>query len=358
MTIKNKSNKWIPYLLGIILLLAIFFRFYRLHNWLSFGMDQEYEAFLVKNIVTGKHFPLIGVNASDTGLYLGPAFIYFATVPYVLFGGNPIGWGITASLLGLLTVYLIIRIGKEMLSENTGIFAGLIYASSFLVSFYDRKFWNPMPIPLFSLLMGLFLFRIMQRKSSNLVWLSVIFALSFHIHLSLLIFTPIILFIIWIRRKIFSKKLILLSFALFLLIQTPIIAFEIRHNFLNSRAAVNLIFDKSIERVSTVFERGNLALSTVGRYFWLPLNADLSLETGQCRELASFTKNAYPEGIVLVLIGLIIFCWWSFQTKEGKNYDSAKVINGICLLYFLYFFIAGRFLNIIFFFFFPGLLLS
>lgn len=336
MTIKNIWIKRTSYLLVIILLLALFFRFYNLQNWLSFGMDQEYEAFLVKNIVNGIHFPLIGVNVSDTGLYLGPAFIYFATVPYVLFGGNPIGWGITASIFGVLTVYLIFRIGKEMFSDKVGIFSSLLYAGSFLTSFYDRKFWNPMPVPLFSLLIGLFLFRIMQRKSVNLVWLIIFFGLSFHVHLSLLIFTPLILFIIWIRRKIFSKKLILLSLALFLLIQTPIIAFEIRHNFLNNRAAVNLIFDKSIESVSTVIEKRNLVLSTVGRYFWLPTSADLFLESGQCKELSSFRKNAYPEGIILVFIGIIIFSWWSFWTKEGRKSDSAKIILGIFFTTFLF----------------------
>jgi len=61
---KRKVNRT-SLILFIILLLAFFFRFYKLTEWFSFGMDQEYEAFLVKNIVEGNHIPLIGVNAGE-----------------------------------------------------------------------------------------------------------------------------------------------------------------------------------------------------------------------------------------------------------------------------------------------------
>lgn len=330
------QNSYKYALVAGILILAFLFRFYNLGSWLTFGMDQEYEALIVKNIVTLKHFPLIGVNASDTGLYLGPAFIYFATLPFILFHGNPIGWGITASLIGILTVYLIYKTSKEMFSDRVGIFASLVYAGSFLSSFYDRRFWNPTPVPLFSLLIGFFLFRILQRKPKTLIPLAVVFALSFHIHLSLLIFSPLILYIIWIRRKIFSQRLIFLSLIIFFLIQIPLLTFELRHNFINSKAMVNFIFNESREGISTLNERGNLLLSTLGRYFWLSPQADLSLETGQCKELSAFRKNAYPEGILLVLVGLIIFGWWSFRTKEGRKADSAKIIIGISSLTFLF----------------------
>src|SRR3989337_808761 len=95
--IKAGKEKAVPSLLLSILFLAVFFRFYHLSDWFSFGMDQEYEAFLVKNIVTGKHFPAIGVNAADTGLYLGPFFIYLAVIPYLLFQGNLLSFAFFSS---------------------------------------------------------------------------------------------------------------------------------------------------------------------------------------------------------------------------------------------------------------------
>ncbi len=122
----------------------------------------------------------------------------------------------------------------------------------------------------------------------------------------------------------------------------PIIAFELRHNFLNSKAAVNLVFNHNCKNTSTAIERGNLLLSTFGRYFWLPTSADLSLETGQCKELLTFRKNAYPEGILLVLAGLIVFAWWVFRSEEGRKSYSAKIIIGISSLTFLFVLIYRR----------------
>src|SRR3989338_1063879 len=107
----------------IILVLAFFMRFYKIHEFLFWGMDQEYEAFLVKNILTGKHFPLIGVNASDTGLYLGPIFIYFAAIPYFIFQGNPLGGAVTASSLGVITTFALYKLGKVWFSEKEGLLA-------------------------------------------------------------------------------------------------------------------------------------------------------------------------------------------------------------------------------------------
>ena len=107
-------------LLGI-LILAFIFRFYRLSEWFSFGMDQEYEAFLVKNIVSGRHFPLIGVNAADTGLYLGPFFIYLAVIPYLLFQGNPLGFAFFSSALGVVTTLVIYLATGKMFNRRSAL---------------------------------------------------------------------------------------------------------------------------------------------------------------------------------------------------------------------------------------------
>src|SRR3989338_8621824 len=194
-----------------ILFLAFLFRFYNFQNLFFFGMDQEYEALIVKNIVDFKHFPLIGVNASDTGLYLGPAFIYLAAVPFYIFRGNPLGWGLTASFLGVLTVYFIYKVGKKMFSKKVGFFASLLYSSSFLTSFYDRQFWNPTPIPLFSLLIGFLLYRILNNNRKSLLLLALSFGIAIQAHLSILIFLPLIIYAVMKKYKILGIKTIFLS---------------------------------------------------------------------------------------------------------------------------------------------------
>lgn len=170
-------------------------------------MDQEYEAFIAKNIVSFKHWPLIGMNASDTGLYLGPFFVYFASIPFALFQGNPLGFAITAYLISLMTIIVLYKIGKNMFSQRVGIFAAVLYSGSFLISFYDREFWNPMPIPLFSLLIGYLTYRLTKHHPRNLILLGIILGIAVQCHLSILIFIPVIIYIVYTRRKIIPENI-------------------------------------------------------------------------------------------------------------------------------------------------------
>jgi len=328
---KHLSRGPIKIYLLLILSVAVLFRFYHFYDWLFFGMDQEYQALIVKNIISGQHFPLIGVNASDTGFYLGPFFSYFAAIPQLIFSGNPIGGALLSSLIGIIVCYLVYKIGKEMFSERIGLFASLFYGGSFLISFYDRQFWNPMLIPLFSLLIGFLLYQILNNKPKRLLWLAFIFGLAVQCHLSILIFLPLIIYILIIKRREFSQKIILTSLAIFIILQTPIILFDFRHNFTNSRAVMNIFSGKNQSiQTSHLKERNALFLSSLGRFFWLPSHPDLFLESGQCKELSGLRKDAYPESILFILAGISIFIFLSLKKNAFSN--SSKIVLGIFFL--------------------------
>lgn len=356
---KNKINL---VLLVAIISISFFFRFYKIHDWLSWGMDQEYEAFLVKNILNFKHFPLIGVNASDTGLYLGPAFIYFAAIPFAVFGGNPLGWAITASLIGIAVTYLIYKVAKEMFSQKTGLFASFLYAGSFLVSFYDRQFWNPTLVSFFSLVLGFLLFRILNNKFSKLIWLALSFGLAIQSHLSLLIFSPLILYVLWMKRKMIPQKILIWSCILFFLTQLPVIVFELRHDFLNTKAAIKMVIDpnSNVNLPSTLRERNSVFLSSLGRFFWTPAPVDFFAQSGQCRELISYKRNSYPETILLVVLGMFIFGFWYFtKSKENRGEYAGVIIVGLFLLTFLFVeFYSRSFFEYYFLFLFPWLAIT
>lgn len=362
--IKHHSPKL---LLISILCIAFFLRLYKAGSWLTFGMDQEYEYLIVRNIVSLKHFPAIGVNASDTGLYLGPFFLYFSAIPYILFSGNPIGGTITASLISVFVCWLIFKIGKSMYSFQAGIFGSLIYGGSMLVTFYDRQFWNPTPVPLFSLLIGFFIYQIFRHKDKYLIYLAIIFGIALQCHLSLLIFLPLLIFALWIRRKSIPKRTVLLSLIFFILLQFPVIFFEFKHNFTNSRSLIQLISHSGTNTVSptTVLERNSLFISTLGRFFSLPLASDLFLESGQCQEMSSYRADGYPPATVAVVFSLVIVLYLFFKDRKrefgnnGFNDEwSLKTTAGLILstLFFVEFYPREIF-EYYFLFFFPWLAL-
>ena len=327
-------------LLIIILLLSIFFRFYKIHDFLFWGMDQEYEAFLAKNILSGKHFPLIGVNASDTGLYLGPAFIYFASILFAFFSGNPLGWAITASVLGIITTYVVYVVGKSMFHQKTGLFASFLYGVSWLTSFYDRQFWNPVFVPLLSLVLGVITYGILQGKVKKLLLFSLILGMGIQSHLSLLIFVPIIIFALWEKRKLINKKIILLSIIIFIATQLPLIFFDLRHDFTNLKAAVNLLssnHSNSVTNSSTIFSRNILYISSLGRFIVPPINSDWLVESGQCLELIGYRKDRLLAGsLILSLLTVLLFIKKNKIKKslfQNKGYQLLGVIYIVTFIF-------------------------
>lgn len=314
------------FLLILIFFISFFFRFYKLQDFLIFGMDQEDEILIVKNIVTGKHFPLIGLSSSDTGIYRGPFFLYLSSIPYLLFGGNPVGGALFSSIVGVIVTYLIYKLGSKMFSSSIGLTASLLYAGSFLVSYYDRQFWNPSFIPFFSLLIGFMCFEVIRKKSYKIsLLLIILFGIATHAHLTILIFTPLIIWVFLKIRKILNIKRVLLALVLLTFTQLPLLLFDLRHNFLNTKAVIKILTNSGSTRTSTSFnQRKMLFASTLGRYIWVPPIADFMVESGQCKELLPLMKNQQNLGA-----GLMVFITGCVLLYSRKKSTFKSISKGL-----------------------------
>src|SRR5689334_7908646 len=74
-----------------------------------FTMDQARDMIDIREIVVGKNLRMIGPTTSINGVYLGPFYYYFNTIPYILGNGNPsflVYWNILFYLLAGLTLFL------------------------------------------------------------------------------------------------------------------------------------------------------------------------------------------------------------------------------------------------------------
>lgn len=340
----HQSRNKVKFLILGVILLSFFLRFYKIHGWLMFGMDQEYEAFLVKNILSGNHFPLIGVNASDTGLYLGPLFIYFASIPFAISRGNPLGWAITASLIGVITTYLVFKIGKGIFSEKIGLLGAFFYGASILTVFYDRQFWNPTLVPFFSLILGYLILQIWKGNFRKTILLGLIFGLAIQSHLSLLIFLPIIAYVLWKERRKITKRIAIYSLLSFFITQIPIILFDLRHSFTNLRAFIQLLTHVGINTAytSNLADRLYLFFSMIGRFFLPGVYADWFIESGQCKELLLYQKSGLMVGIGLVVLAVGLIFTMRRTIFDKIQSQPIKLLTFIFLSAFLFVVIYNR----------------
>lgn len=317
--LKNKRVSKETRSLILILLLAVVLRFFKLADLFNWLLDEEFWAYLPFNIATAYHFPLIGGHISGTGLYSGPLFVWLMAIPFWLFGGSPLGIAAMMSTLGVVTTAVTFWVGKSIFNKRVGLLAALLSASSFLMTIYDRKYWNASPLPLFSLLTILSLFNISKGKLKWTYVLAIVMALAFHAHMTS---GALILFVVlsWIILKLpLNKRKVKTSILLFLGLQLPLLAFEFRHNFTNIRALTSFFQSRinSTPFFQALFDVANLALNTAGRLIYMPKGVDIAQELTLCTQYA-LTRSMPPFWAIGIALVSLLFILKNRQKTNSK----------------------------------------
>jgi 4-amino-4-deoxy-L-arabinose transferase-like glycosyltransferase len=326
------------FLFILILVGAAYMRLWSVPEFFSFNFDEEYQASLAWSIVKDFHVIWIGVSASNVGYYLGPGFTYLNAFLFWLSQGNPVSIAYFSPLLGLVTTVSIFYITRKLFTEKAAYIAMSLYGFSALIAFFDRRFWNPTPIPFIALWMVYSL--AMGRKNPWWYVLSAfLYGLSLHTHLSLVIFAPIILFELVVNRKRIQWKTWGSMIAAYLAVTFPMLVFDIAHNFDNLRAPLRF-FEKGGSDPVTVssFARAvNYAttyFSTLGRTWYLRPYTTLQDEHGLGTH--GLTSVGHP---IFALISLASIGY--LTTKAVKNINARLVIAPIILLSITFIFYPG-----------------
>lgn len=234
-------------ILTIILLVASFLRLYRIRDYIVFLGDEGRDVLVWFNMVEKGKFTFLGPTASVGGFYLGPIYYYLALPFYFIFR-DPVGPAIFVALLGVVTVCLVYFVTRNWFGRTSGLFACGIYAVSSLIVRYSRASWNPNPVPFFSLL-GVYLAATgaKEKKWWKLIGAGICLGILWQLHYLTLIMTPILLIIVLIYSHIEGltfNRLIRQSFLLFtgwVIGFFPFLAFEIYHNFPNTRTVLEFV---------------------------------------------------------------------------------------------------------------------
>src|SRR3989339_2075529 len=227
---------WVPITLTI--LVGVFLRFYKLYGFTTFLGDQGRDAIVVKRILTLEHFPAIGAPTSIGQVYLGPFYYYFIAPWLLFFNNQPIGlaFGVAFfSSLYLLINYLIV---KELFNNKAALISTVFLSFSSVLIDFSRFSWNPNLLPLFTLLTVYFVIKSLKtNKWYFFVLLGSFISFSIQLHyLALFLIPPIAtLLIIDLIKKTNQLKNYLLMFFSFIFFSSPLIIFDFRHNFLNSK---------------------------------------------------------------------------------------------------------------------------
>ena len=220
-----------------ILLVSLFFRSYKLNNLYIFDWDQEDDAKKVMEMIDNHKPRLIGPRvANDSGFFVGPFHYYFLAPFYAVTKGNPLAGAYASIFVGLITTLVIYLVSEKIFGRKGAYLAALLYA---IVP--STTSWNVMYTASLSLLIFYLCYQLVIGKNKFFPLLIFVYSFSATTHLvSISLVIPIIVSIFLTTKKP-SLKQLLFSFILLIVPLSPLILFDLRHQFINSKSLLNFI---------------------------------------------------------------------------------------------------------------------
>lgn len=229
-------------ILILIVLLGAFLRFYNLSTSVTFEFDEQYNSYLVYNLVKNHNPSLVGQEMSFGGMFLGPWHYLYLVPFYIATNLHPIGGFIGEGVIGLIAVISYYWIGRKLFNGKVGLVLALIRAVSIPLITVDRFITPPYPSELTSLWFIYFLVKLQEGSVKAFYFLSFLFGLMFTVHLSAFPLVIVWLVVMIVFRPIkLSLSLILKSLVLFLIPILPQIIFEVRHNFVHLLSLLKML---------------------------------------------------------------------------------------------------------------------
>lgn len=219
-------------ILSILFCLFTFYRFYALETKNVFGPDQVDNAWAAKEIIADRKFPLAGMEAmGNSGFFIGPLYYYYIAPFYLLTDLDPIASGIIAGVSSIITFAIFTLIVSRIFSINVALIGLFFLTFSFHIISFDRLQGPVGFIPLFSLIIYYFLYKILTGYSKYILLLAVALGSMFNLHFTAFLFLPIVgLSVFFFPRKKDTLIYSFISIPIFLLFVAPIFI----HSYISS----------------------------------------------------------------------------------------------------------------------------
>lgn len=299
---KAAKTHWV---IILILLLSLLLRLWRLDSLVTFGGDQGYDYQRVKEILEGNLTllgPKIGPYNDISTLYTGP-FYYYLLAPFLFLSRlDPVGASVAYVLSRLSTTFLIYIVTLKIFSKKAAIISAAISA----VSPYWLNALGPPSQPYFIIPLFLLLILIVvyfsNKRFTNTVC-GFLIGLLFQLHyLSALAIIAFVLLMIKKDVKLTVIKILSTMFG-FIIGISPMIVFEIKHNF--------FLTTQIIKQVNNL----------------QPLNLSATSMLGKINHLTgAINQYIFPKDLTLI-VSLFLFLILAITIYKSTPKKYLKTVN-------------------------------
>ncbi len=326
------------WLLVTIILLGIFLRLYKAQEMFLYSHDQDLAGWVIKDIVVDKHLRLIGQETSTQGVFIGPLFYYLLIPFYLIFGMDPIGGVYMVAILGTFSILSFYFVFKKIFNEKVGFVAVALYTFSFYTIFNDREVVPTMPVILWTVWFLYCLHLILKDKQRNaFIILGILVGLIWHLNFALVLTMPLIPLALVLSKKKINIMALVYGILVFVITLTPLLVFELRHNFSQVKALQVALTTDQYDIVSG-FEKFSRTVHLAGKnirgFLWGDL-IDVSYEAlfilGVLLSFYLYRKNIITKNWLIIIFSWI-FIYIGFFSLYSKIL-SEYYLNGIMIIW-------------------------
>ena len=315
-------------IVAAIAIISFLLRFYKLEerfDWTgvegSFLWDIWY--------VAQGHIPLVGFESAAIGHLNFPPFqLWFLTPFFLMAKGNPIYAEIILILFGVLSSILFFVVGNKIFGFRVGIIASLTYVISLHAIISDRKFIGGafmIPISLITILLLWNIYKKKTLKIFDVLVLGSVIGIGFSTHYqSIFLLAGSIVFLILYKKVFRNIKYLLIFFLSTAFWLTPLLIFDLRHNFYTFKGFLILLtqYTKIGTANSGFFLSAQYVNQNFFGFFW--------------NSLYSFQFQNYLPKFILVLAVILLIVIPLWMAKYVNLYQKNKpILSYFSLLIFL-----------------------
>lgn len=355
----------------LLLFIAVFaLKFYKAGDLFYFAADEDILGLTVKRILIDNQLQFVGL-AVPGGIFIGPAFYYLGSLVFLAGGMNPGALPYFASILGILTIYLVYKVGKVIFEkEAIGILAAVIYGFSYLANVYNKVLTGLTLGPILALFTYLILYRnIGHREPKNLLFLAVLLALAVQNEGSSFSLALLVA-VVWLVYRFAIPGVKFLQMILILVVfHLPLLIYDAFNNFFYTKSSLLFFLNrpsilKSDQALpfnfSTIFNSFEFFGQTFSRFLVPHGPFDISKQLVSCPDVVSvrlWTSQSPFFWLGVLILGFFLAGVGFSKKRAGEMIILLHLLTLFAGLLGFNFFVRGYFHEWTLALFFPGLAL-
>lgn len=242
------QKNWYPAIMILILAVTSYLRFYNFNTRWMIAVDQAKDAIVGRYAAQNKMIPLLGPLASGANVVGGPQWYWFIALTSFIYPKSILAPWIGVALMFILFVFIMIKIGEELVGKELAVIVGLLAAFSPLQVSQGVSLTNQSPMAIISAIsLWAIITYIKNKNSLSAFILGCAIAIGFNIHMQgigLFFLVPAVL-VFSGKPKLKDGFWFLIGFVIQFI---PMIIFETRTKFFNTRGFIDYYLYSQYQR--------------------------------------------------------------------------------------------------------------